>query len=377
MTKDHVTTSHLFSALRDAPVNQRLCLGPVKSAHGRAYADASSRTSEPELVQIARLVFADSPRSDGVDHAHVERLLDAEWPLPPILVHRPTMRIIDGFHRVRAAKRRGFREIQTIFLDGSLESAFIVAVEANVTHGLPLSIGDRRAAAATILQTHSDWSDRAIATCTGLSAKTVSTIRCAAAEDPQSNKRVGKDGRVRPLNTSVGRQHAAQLLASRPNASLREIAKATGISPGTVRDVRERLSRGEDVVPIPRCQNRIPARGGGRKRLAEAGTHTYVPADVKPVLLSLSSDPALRMSEVGRQLLRWLHFHAVSSSELTHIAESVPDHCVDRLVELANRCAANWQWVADDLSKRTHDMPTSDGASRRKRGVIGPDKRTA
>ncbi len=377
MTKDHVRASHLFSALHDAPTNQRLCLVPLKSDQGRAYADASSRTSEPELVEIAQLVFADSPRSDGEDHAHVERLLEAEWPLPPILVHRPTMRIIDGFHRVRAAIRKGLHEIQTIFLDGSLESAFIVGVEANVTHGLPLSIGDRRAAAATILQTHSDWSDRAIATSTGLSAKTVRAIRCATAENPQSVKRVGKDGRVRPLNTSVGRQHAAQLLASRPDASLREIAKAAGISPGTVRDVRERLRRGEDIVPTPRCQNRVTAGGGGRQQSATAGTNTDVPADVKPVLLSLSRDPALRMSEVGRQLLRWLHFHAVSSSELTHITESVPDHCVDRLVELANRCAANWQWIADDLSKRTHDMPISGGASQQKRRNIGPAKRTA
>jgi hypothetical protein len=286
------------------------------------------------------------------------------------------MRIIDGFHRVRAAKRKGLHEISDI-LDGSLESAFIVAVEANVTHGLPLSIGDRRAAAATILQTHSDWSDRAIAAAsTGLSAKTVSAIRCATAENPQSNKRVGKDGRVRPLNTSVGRQHAAQLLSSRPNASLREIAKAAGISTGTVRDVRERLRRGEDVVPIPRCQNRVAARGGGRKQSTAADTNTDVPADVKPVLLSLSRDPALRMSEVGRQLLRWLHFHAVSSSELTHIAESVPYHCVDRLVD--------WLTVAQPIgrglpttSKRTRDMPTSAGASQRKRRDIGPAKLTA
>jgi hypothetical protein len=299
MTKDHVTVSHLFSALRDARTNEKLCLGPLKSAAGRAYADASSRTSEPELVEIAQLVFAGSPRSDGEDHAHVERLLEAEWPLPPILVHRPTMRIIDGFHRVRAPKSKGLQQIQTIFLDGSLELAFIVAVEANVTHGLPLSIGDRRAAAARILQTHSDWSDRTIATSTGLSAKTVRAIRFATAENPQLNKRVGKDGRVRPLNAGVGRQHAAQLLASRPNASLREIAKAAGISPGTVRDVRERLRRGEDVVPIPRCQNRVAARGDGRKQSAAAATNTDVPMDVKPVLLSLSRDPALRMSELG------------------------------------------------------------------------------
>ena len=144
-----------------------------------------------------------------------------------------------------------------------------------------------------------------------------------------------------------------------------------------MRDVRERLRRGEDVVPIPRCQNRIAARGGPRKQSAAAATNTDVPADVKPVLVSLSRDPALRMSEAGRELLRWLHFHAVSSSELTRIAESIPDHCADRLVELANRCAANWAWIADDLSKRTQDMHTVGAASSAKRRNIAAPKRTA
>jgi ParB-like chromosome segregation protein Spo0J len=376
-TKDDATASHLFTASLGASTNQMPSLGPVKSLRDSAHTDGSLRSGEPELVEIAQLVPAGSPRSDREDNAHVERLVEAEWPLPPILVHRPTMRIIDGFHRVCAAKRKGLQEILAIFFDGSLESAFIVAVEANVTHGLPLSIGDRRAAAARILQTHSDWSDRAIAASTGLSDKTVSAIRCATAENPQLNKRVGKDGRVRPLNAGVGRQRAAQLLSSHPDASLREIAKAAGISPGTVRDVRERLKAGEGVVPIARCQNRIAARGGGRKQSAASATNTDVPADVKPVLLSLSRDPALAMSEAGRKLLHWLHFHSVSSSDLTRIAESVPDHCVDRLVELANRCATNWAWIAADLSKRTQDMHMAGAAPSANRRNIRPTQRTA
>jgi ParB-like chromosome segregation protein Spo0J len=86
-------------------------------------------------------------------------LAEAEGPLPPILVHRATMQIIDDFHRVSAALCKGLDEVEAYLLDGPSESAFIVAVEANLTHrGLP--------------QTHAHWWDRAIASSTGLSTRT-------------------------------------------------------------------------------------------------------------------------------------------------------------------------------------------------------------
>ncbi|MFD0631737.1 hypothetical protein ACFQ9X_08960 [Catenulispora yoronensis] len=58
-------------------------------------------------VRISDLHDADSPRSSGVDIAHAHVLAQVEGPLPPIMVHHPTMRIIDGMHRVAAAKLRG------------------------------------------------------------------------------------------------------------------------------------------------------------------------------------------------------------------------------------------------------------------------------
>ena len=142
--------------------------------------EALGTDCKPESVQIAALVRTGSPRSGGVDFAHVQRLIEADWPLPPILVHRPTMRIIDGFHRVAAAIQMGIDEIGAYVIDGSVESMFVLAVRANVTHGLPLSLADRRMAADRILCTHTHWSDRAIASATGLSARTVCGLRCAS-----------------------------------------------------------------------------------------------------------------------------------------------------------------------------------------------------
>jgi ParB-like chromosome segregation protein Spo0J len=333
---------------------------------------SDSTPADPErtrvTVEIASLVSGDSPRSQGEDELHIQRLAEAEWPLPPILVHQPSMRIIDGRHRVSAAKRKGFDSIDAYLIDGSDEAIFVVAVQENVAHGLPLSLADRRAAAAKILRTHTHWSDRLVAKTTGISAKTVSALRCATEENQQSHDRLGRDGRVRPLNAAAGRQLAAQLIGSWPNASLREIAQATGISASTVRDVRARVLRGDDPVTAsddskphqskPPAGEREPARRGrhkpSRPPAVTPAVTTFESAAVAPVLRALSNDPALRMNAGGRELLRWLHHHAVSSADSQKIADFVPGHCYQQLVEVARRCSANWAYIADDWARRAH-----------------------
>ncbi|WP_343575026.1 ParB/RepB/Spo0J family partition protein [Mycobacterium sp.] len=301
-----------------------------------------------EPIALSALVSVGSPRMAGVDPAHVQRLLESEGPLPPIIVHRQTMRIVDGFHRVAAALASGVDTISGRLIDESLETAFIIAVNANVTHGLPLPLTDRRAAAERILQTHPDWSNRAIASAVGLSAKTVRAMRCAAGESPQLNTRLGKDGRLRPLSATAGRRVAAEILHARPHASLREVAAQAGISPGTVRDVRDRLQRGLDPVLSDTPEMPKSDHKGSKTRIVIGN---FLAADVTPVLVSLSKDPALRMNAAGRGLLRWLHGHAVNTVDSTTLSECVPEHCVDQLVELASRCSANWAKIAADLGK--------------------------
>jgi hypothetical protein len=92
-------------------------------------------------------------------------------------------------------------------------------------------------------------SDRAIAEAVGLTAKVVAAIRRSTEAAAQSDVRVGRDGRTRPLNGAAGRLRVAALVAEHPEASLREVARLAGVSPGTVRDVRRRLERGESPVP--------------------------------------------------------------------------------------------------------------------------------
>jgi hypothetical protein len=138
----------------------------------------------------------------------VEELLPAD--LPPILVHRATMRVIDGMHRLRAATLRGDREIAVRFFDGDAGSAFVRAVVANVYNGLPLSRSDRAAAAARIVATHPHWSDRAVATATGLAPATVAAVR-RRATDQTERSNGGGDSRLPAGGRVAGRPHHPRL----------------------------------------------------------------------------------------------------------------------------------------------------------------------
>ena len=123
--------------------------------------------SSVTVVPHSALLPADSPRIGGQDLEHVRTLAEQSGPLPPILVHRSTMRVIDGMHRLRASMLREEGDIAVRFFDGTPEEAFVLAVQANARHGLPLSQVDRAAAASRILVSHPDWSDSAIAAIAG------------------------------------------------------------------------------------------------------------------------------------------------------------------------------------------------------------------
>jgi ParB-like nuclease family protein len=286
-------------------------------------------------VPIEALRPGDSPRQGGTDAAHTRRLAESAASLPPILVHRSTMRVIDGTHRVRAASMAGLREIDAQFFDGGADEAFVLGVTANVTHGLPLSLADRKAAATRIARSHPHWSDRAVARVAGLSPKTVGAIRrCATEEIPQSHSRIGRDGRPRPVDAAVGRRAASEIIARHPDMSLRDIGRTAGISPGTARDVRERMRRGEDPLP---------------PRQRAAGTDA-VPGD-HAVLGALVRDPVLRGTEEGRVLLRWLTGRLADPAGWADRAGSVPEHCRELVARVAWQHARTWRQFAERLDQ--------------------------
>ncbi|HEX6472223.1 MAG TPA: ParB N-terminal domain-containing protein [Streptosporangiaceae bacterium] len=317
-----------------------------------------------EVVPLDALRAADSPRLAGQDGDHVRRLAQTEQKLPPIMVHRPSMRVIDGMHRVRAAELRGEREIAVTFFDGDDDAAFLLSVQSNIAHGLPLTLADRTAAAARILRTHPAWSDRAIARLVGLAHATVGAIRRRLSLEPaQAGRRLGRDGRARALNTAQARRIAGELIAREPGASLRKIAQQAGISPATVRDVRMRLSRGDDPVPPKQRRSELAApepgpagparpsgpRGRGGRRSPAQGGRAWRPMEIWQ---RLRKDPALRSSETGRALLRWLAVHSSDVDEWRRYMDDLPPHCAILMVDMARGLADVWTAFADDLEQR-------------------------
>ncbi|MHC3475013.1 ParB/RepB/Spo0J family partition protein [Streptomyces sp. 7R007] len=311
-------------------------------------------------VPIALLLPGDSPRSSGQDHEHVARLAEIDATLPPILVNRRTMQVIDGMHRLMAAVSKGRDRIEVKFFDGSPEEAFLRAVETNVTHGLPLSLADRRGAATRIVISHPEMSDRAIARISGLGAKTVATIRRSTDSVPRLKERVGRDGKVRPLSSVEGRRRAAAVLTEHPEASLREVARQAGISPATVWDVRKRLRAEQtntDKAPNRRTAPddvTTPTHVDGPSLQRKA---SQPQADPESVLTKLRRDPSLRHKEVGRHLLHLLQQNAIVMQAWTELATAVPPHCGDLVAYLARQYAETWRGFARELDERARELP--------------------
>jgi hypothetical protein len=224
-------------------------------ANGGNFDSMSTIEQLPEVsVPVGSLVPGCYLRQEGTDAAHVRLLADAAdaASLPSILVQKTGSRIIDGMHRIEVAKLRGEWNIRARIVDCTDSEALVLAVKANTLHGLPLSRADRVSGAKRILSSHADWSDRAVAQITGLSAKAIASIRNTTAADAQFlGKRLGRDGKRRPVVPVEGRRRAAEYILAHPDASLRQVARETDVSLGTVHDVKDKIRRGEDCLPGP------------------------------------------------------------------------------------------------------------------------------
>lgn len=295
-------------------------------------------------VEIDALSSADSPRILGEDPDHVETLAAAQDELPPIIVHRETMNVIDGVHRLKAARLRGDDKITVRFFDGDVAEAFVVAVKSNIAHGLPLSLADRKQAAERIIASHPQWSDRRVAAVTGIAPGTVAEIRRRTSA--AAAVRIGQDGRVRPINGAEGRRLAAELIRKDPALSLRQVARAAGISPETVRDVRNRLNRGADPVPGPRTERAISLASRRSMPGERRGFARRAVQDRSAVVERLRADPALRFTETGRNLLMLFTVHTLKQEDWDEIISNVPSHRAGLVAQLARDCAELWADVA-------------------------------
>ncbi|MFF5454401.1 ParB/RepB/Spo0J family partition protein [Streptomyces sp. NPDC012950] len=301
-------------------------------------------------MPLASLKAADSPRLDGVDREHVEVL--AQGDIEPLLVHRDTLRVVDGMHRLQAAGLRGEETVPVRYLEGPASEVFIHSVVANVSHGLPLTLADRRAAARRILGSHPDLSDRAIARITRLSPKTVSAVRRLSTEEvPQPKVRIGADGRSRPLDAARRREAARAFLAEHPDATLNEAAASAGISVSTACEVRQRMRRDKgNSVPRPSAAREMRDHDPEDVDGKTADSRCAGPGRPRRTA-TLAKDPSLRLTESGRALLRWLNERAPDLEVGRQLMAAVPPHCTVAVADLANSYAREWQRFANALDR--------------------------
>lgn len=140
------------------------------------------------------------PREDGTDPAHVQTLEETHEGWPPLKVLRQDGRylLVDGFHRLEAARNLGLETVPAEVLeapeDGDL---WALAFSLNASHGKPLSLNDRRAFAKRLLQDQPSLADREIGRRCGLSGNTVGALRERleqSAQIEQIAERVGRGG---------------------------------------------------------------------------------------------------------------------------------------------------------------------------------------
>lgn len=114
------------------------------------------------------------PRYSGLNPQHVRLLAESDpavW--PPIVVTSTVegpYEVIDGFHRLEAARSLGLDSIRCVV---DSDAGYPEAVAANIAHGLPLSSEDRKFAARWFHEQEPELSYREIAHRVGLSDKTV------------------------------------------------------------------------------------------------------------------------------------------------------------------------------------------------------------
>jgi DNA-binding Lrp family transcriptional regulator len=209
-------------------------------------------------MPVGQLRLGESIRAAGADDVGSTFVDPTSW--SPIVVARTTLTVVDGHRRLRAARRLGLDAVRVRRFDGDDTDAIVEFVRLNMRDGSELDRPERREASRRILSLHPDWSDRRVGEVCHISPKTVAEVRSGLrtsgdAHMIEADARVGRDGRVRPLDSRAQRAKIVEAIKANPRASLRAIAAPIGVSPETVRRVRAAMAEdgsleGEPAAPV-------------------------------------------------------------------------------------------------------------------------------
>jgi hypothetical protein len=124
-----------------------------------------------------------------------------------VLFHDGTQHhLADGFHRVLAAQRIQWRELDAEVRPGTKADAIWFALAANRANGKPMTGADKRHAIVLALQTWPDRSTRMIAAQIGCDQSFVVKVRPQVMTDSSPARVTGKDGKSYPASRTPVRR---------------------------------------------------------------------------------------------------------------------------------------------------------------------------
>jgi len=158
-----------------------------------------------DINQIA--IDAGTQSRTAIDESTVAEYaaaMEENAPFPPVVVYFDGTRYLlaDGFHRVLASARVGYKNIDAEVRKGTIADALWCSIGANKSHGLRRTNADKRRCVEMALKAQPKASDRVIADHCGVGHPLVGEVRTGAGQLEESTscaKRVGKDGKARKM----------------------------------------------------------------------------------------------------------------------------------------------------------------------------------
>ncbi len=227
----------------------------------------TEETREITLIPIDRLRTDEDyqPRVRGLDHRHVRLVaeqLQSDGMIPALLVapdpERPGSYIVlDGAHRLEALHRIGHQgEVPCQVVS---EPDYERAVQANLDHGLPLSIEDRKAYACWLAEQEPGLSLREIARRARLSHNTVKrALEEGGQNDQRDTARLTPERAAAQLLRGFARLWDARSLLSRlsEDRAVRELAHALARAAEADPAARHLLDRMARVLAVATAQRK-------------------------------------------------------------------------------------------------------------------------